>query len=112
MCGRMMVRSKGRMVVVKIADIVWVEAARNRAILHMVDGKAWRLRQSLSTLEQQFRAAKFLRVSRSALVATAHIRELLIAANGARVLAMEGGARLPLRRNGQACIEQLLRGDD
>jgi two-component system, LytTR family, response regulator len=95
---RILIKTGERYVVVRTADIEWIEAASNYVILHTPSGRHI-LRRSLSTLETELDARRFFRTSRSALVNLSAVREIHAAAAGEHVVLLQSGARLPLTRN-------------
>ncbi|HSF26241.1 MAG TPA: LytTR family DNA-binding domain-containing protein [Actinomycetes bacterium] len=58
------------------SDVRWVEAAGDYARLHTADGSSHLVRVPLTTLEERWGAAGFVRIHRSTLVALTHIDEL------------------------------------
>jgi len=96
---RLAFRADGRVVFLRPAEIVWVEAANNYSILHLADATRLMLRETLSTLEQQLGTAGFARVNRSALVCIDQVLELQQANYGDYVVVLRNGTRLPLSRN-------------
>jgi DNA-binding LytR/AlgR family response regulator len=58
------------------SDVRWVEASGDYARLHTRDGHSHLVRMPLTTLEERWGKAGFLRIHRSTLVALAHIDEL------------------------------------
>lgn len=94
---RIPIRNDGRTVFVKVEDIDWVEAAGNYMVLHCGAEKHVH-RETMSTLEQQLPAEKFLRVNRSALVNLERVRELQLVAADEHVLVLKSGAMLEITR--------------
>ncbi|HYP16738.1 MAG TPA: LytTR family DNA-binding domain-containing protein [Opitutus sp.] len=107
---RLAVRSEGRIVLLKVADIVWAEAANNYCILHLNDAKRLMLRETLSALEVRIGATHFARVNRSALVHIEQIRELQPSTYGDYVVVLRNGERLPLSRNLRGRLERFIPG--
>jgi two-component system LytT family response regulator len=103
---RLLVKSGERYVVVRAADIEWVEAASNYVVLHTPQGRHI-LRRSLSALEAELDPKAFFRTSRSALARLSSIREIHSAPAGEHVIVLHGGARLPLTRNLRELQERL-----
>lgn len=94
---RLIVRTGERMIVVATAEIDWIESADNYVVLH-VGRAAHVLRETLAELEQRLPARHFLRLSRSAAVNPARVREILHTDNGGHLLLLADGTRLPVTR--------------
>lgn len=103
---RLLVKSAERYIVVRTADIEWIEAASNYVILHTPAARHI-LRRSLSALESELDAHRFFRISRSALVSLGAIREIHAAAPDEHTVILQSGARLNLTRNLRDLQERL-----
>jgi two-component system LytT family response regulator len=95
---RLTVKADGRLVFLKPSDIVWVEAADNYIILHLIEGRLM-LRETLATLEKRLGPASFARVNRSALVHLDQIKELQPTFHGDFVVVLRNGTTVPLSRS-------------
>jgi two-component system LytT family response regulator len=95
---RLTVKADGRLVFLKSDEIVWVEAADNYAVLHLVTGRLM-LRETMSALEARLGAASFARVNRSAIVHLDQIKELQPGVHGDYTVLLRDGTKLPLSRN-------------
>jgi two-component system, LytTR family, response regulator len=94
---RLMVKSGGRVIFLRAAEIDWIEAADYYACLH-VGGRTHLLRRSMSDLERDMNQQMFCRIHRSAIVNIARVRELLLDANGEYEVVLESGAALRMSR--------------
>ncbi len=94
---RLTVKTDGRVIFLKPDDIVWVEAADNYVVLHLV-GSRLMLRETMSALEARLSTANFARVNRSAIVHLDQVKEMQPTAHGDYVLLLRDGTRLPLSR--------------
>lgn len=104
---RIAVKGSGRVVLVKVNDIDWIEAADNYVNLHT--GKDAHLhRETMTALEQKLPASKFLRISRSAMVNVERIRELQPMFHGDYTVILQNGAKLTLSRGYREALNQLL----
>jgi two-component system LytT family response regulator len=83
--------------VVRAADIEWVEAAANYVVLHTSQGNHV-LRRTLAVIEAELDSRCFFRLSRSALVCLAAIREVQAVSAGEHMVLLQSGARLSLTR--------------
>jgi len=71
---------------------VWIEAADNYIILHLVDGRLM-LRETLAAIEKRLGTTSFARVSRSALVHLDQIKELQPTFHGDFVVVLRNGTK-------------------
>lgn len=81
---------------VERGDISYVEAHGDYARLHTASGEAYLVRIPLSTLEDDWGSAGFLRIHRSLLVALAHVDEVRTEAGRCTVIV--DGSELPVSR--------------
>jgi len=90
---RIAVKSDGRVVFIRVADIDWIEADDDLVRIHT--GKVVHAhRSTLTHLEERLPASKFLRVHRSTLVNVDRIREIQPWFQGDWVLILADGTRL------------------
>lgn len=75
-----------------LSEIVWIEAARDYAMIHTVT-RTHILRATMADLEEQL-PDTILRVHRSAFVALAHVRRWGVPAKGTHVLILSDGAEI------------------
>lgn len=95
---RLPLKTAGGIVVVRPGEIVWVEAADNYVLVHLLS-RTLTVRETLSTLETRLASAHFARVSRSALVHLDQVAELQPTFHGDYIVVLRTGARLPLSRS-------------
>jgi two-component system, LytTR family, response regulator len=88
----------GRVRVVKVADIDWIEAAGNYVKLH-VGPDVHLLRGRITGLEEQLDPARFARIHRSTLVNVDRIRELQPWFHGDYVAVLRDGTQLNVSRS-------------
>ncbi len=94
---RFMVRTNDRVILVRLEEIDWIEAAGNYAILHV--GKTNHiLRGTLSRLEEQLPPDIFFRVSRSAFVHLQRVKELQPLPGGQYVVILHDGQKVTMTR--------------
>ena len=94
---RLVVRSRGQVLFVSVADIDWIEAAGYYACLH-VGSDTHILRRSLSELEQDLGDEKFVRIHRSLVVNLERIRGLELQTGGEYEVVLKSRVRLRLSR--------------
>ena len=70
---RLVVKNRGQVLFVDVADIDWIEAAGYNACLH-VGGAEHLLRRSLSELQVEIKGARFVRIHRSVIVNLNRVR--------------------------------------
>jgi two-component system, LytTR family, response regulator len=94
---RLVVRSRGQVLFLTVADIDWIEAAGYYACVH-VGGETHIIRRALSELEQDLGDERFIRIHRSTIVNLERIRGLELADGGEYEVLLKSEARLPLSR--------------
>jgi len=94
---RIVIKSAGQVLFVKVSDIDWIEAADYYACLH-VGPRTHLLRRTMSELEQEFDPRRFCRIHRSAIVNLDRIRSLKLNEDGDHDVILESGATLRLSR--------------
>jgi two-component system LytT family response regulator len=95
---RLVIRSAGRIVFLRVEEIDWIEAADNYVRVHA--GKESHLiRETLQSLEKRLDSGKFLRIHRSFLVNLDRIRELQPIFHGDYAVKLADGTELTLSRN-------------
>jgi len=95
---RFSVRSGQRTTFVATAEIDWIEADGNYAVLHVGTQNHF-LRETMSTLESELPAKEFLRVSRSAIVHLNRVKEIQTAAGNHHFAVLVDGQRVPVTRS-------------
>ncbi len=103
---RLAVKSEGRIIFLRLADVAWVEAEDNYVKLH-VGSEAHLLRDTLTSLEMRLPAERFARISRSTIVNIEHVKELHPMFHGEYVVVLRNGVRLTLTRNYRDRLQQL-----
>jgi two-component system LytT family response regulator len=104
---RIAVRDRGRIDLVPIRDIDYVDAAGHYICLH-VGRKVHLMRMSLGELEGQLDPARFARVHRSAIVQLDRVEALAQRRNGDLDLTLRGGAALTVSRTYAAALRARL----
>jgi two-component system, LytTR family, response regulator len=104
---RLIVKSSGRVVFLRISEIDWIEAADYYASLHVGD-RTHLLRRSMGVLERELDPNVFCRIHRSTIVNLAQVRELAIDANGEHEVVLEGGTRLRVSRGARDELQSRL----
>lgn len=101
------VRVGGRTVLVRTAEIEWIEAAD--CYVNLRRGKEQFLhREAMQSLEGRLDSRKFVRVHRGAIANIDFIRELRTDAAGATRVVLKDGTALPLSRRRKRDVERVL----
>jgi two-component system, LytTR family, response regulator len=104
---RLVVKGRGQMLFLNVADIDWVEAAGYYACLH-VGGETHVLRRTLAELERDLGDAKFVRIHRSIIVNLDRVRGLELHAGGEYEVVLKSQARLRLSRRFRKALQDRL----
>ena len=105
--SRLPVKSGDKVAFVRAEAIESIESAGNYIVVH-AEGREHVLRETLSELESQLDPARFLRVSRSAIVNLDHVRELQPLFKGDHAVILRSGRSVPMTR-GLREVERALR---
>jgi two-component system LytT family response regulator len=90
---RIALRIDGRVIMIRLADVDWLEAEDDHVRFH-VGATVHTQRDRLSRLEQRLPAWRFLRIHRSTIVNVERIRELQPWFQGTWVVILADGTRL------------------
>ena len=105
---RLMIKASGRVVLLKVGEIDFIEADGNYAKLH-VGRKSHLLREKMHDLEGRLDPAKFVRIHRSVIVNLDRIKELHPHFNGDYIVILEDGRQLRLSRTRRENLEARLK---
>ena len=105
---RLMIKASGRVVLLKVSEIDFIEADGNYAKLH-VGRKAHLLREKMNDLEGRLDPAKFVRIHRSIIVNLDRIKEMHPHFNGDYIVVLQDGQKLRLSRTRRENLEARLR---
>lgn len=104
---RFTVRKRGGSeVLVEMADIDWIEASGNYAILH-VGGETFEIRSSLTKLETELDPKRFVRVHKSHVINIARVAEVTPWVSGDWRIRLQDGAEVNLSRRYRQRFEAL-----
>ena len=104
---RIIVRSGGRILILRTDDVDWLEAASNYVRIH-AGGREYLLRETMTNLESRLDPAQFVRIHRSTIVRLNRIKELEPLFQGDYVLILEDGTRLTSSRGYRDRLQELL----
>lgn len=104
---RLVVRSGGRILILRVSEIDWIEAASNYVRLR-AGGKEYLLRETMTALEAKLDPMEFVRIHRSTIVRVDRIRELEPLFQGDYVVVLEDTTRLTSSRGYRERLQELL----
>jgi two-component system LytT family response regulator len=96
--GRLVIRDRGRMVLLAPEEVDWIGAERDYVRVY-TRGRSHLVRETMAAMEAQLPAAQFARIHRSAIVNLARIRELRPHANREFTVVLRDGTQLRLSRS-------------
>lgn len=94
---RLLVPDGQRIVPIAVADIGWIKAEGDYARIYS-GGRSFLVSRTLKEIEARLDPAQFIRIHRSALVHSAHIREVHVADSGRYRVTLSDGATLLVSR--------------
>ncbi|HTY59241.1 MAG TPA: LytTR family DNA-binding domain-containing protein [Bacteroidota bacterium] len=95
---RLLVKSGGRMIVLKEEEIDWIAAADYCVMIH-ASGAKYVHRESMEALSRRLDPARFARIHRSTIVNLDRVREVRPSMNGDFIVLLHDGTRLRLSRS-------------
>jgi two-component system, LytTR family, response regulator len=107
MADRIPVKTRGRVMIVNVAEIDWVEADGDYVSVH-VGAKSWLLRETIAAAEARLALSGFVRIHRSTLVNIYRVQELLPLSKGEFTVVLVDGSEHKLSRNYRFALERLL----
>ncbi|HEX6314807.1 MAG TPA: LytTR family DNA-binding domain-containing protein, partial [Gemmatimonadaceae bacterium] len=105
---RIGVRTGGKLVLVDVNSIDWVEASGDYARIHS-GSRSWLVTQRMHALERLLRRGEFVRIHRSLIVNLERIHELHRDADGAGTIVLTTGVRLRVARARWEALQKALR---
>jgi len=96
-CERIAVRNGGRVQLLAVDEIDWVEAAGDYVTLH-AGKREHLLRETMGSIERRLDPDRFARIHRSTIVRIDRVAELTATDNGDYVVVLRGGKELKLSR--------------
>jgi two-component system, LytTR family, response regulator len=106
---RLVVRSGGRIVILRMEEIDWIEAASNYVRIR-ASGREYLLRETMTALEAKLDPNQFVRIHRSTMVRIDRIRELEPLFQGDYVVILTDGTRLTSSRGYRDRLQNVLQG--
>ena len=103
---RILVKSGGRMIVLREDEISWIAAADYCVMIHAADAK-YIHRESMEALSRRLDPAKFARIHRSTIVNLDRVREVRPSMNGDFIVVLRDGTKLRLSRSRRHLLRAL-----
>jgi two-component system LytT family response regulator len=95
--SRVVVRTRGRVLLLKIDEVDWIETAANYVELH-AGKQSYLLRETLNSLDEKLDPRRFVRVHRSSIVNLDRIQELQSWSHGDFIILLKDGTKLRMSR--------------
>jgi two-component system LytT family response regulator len=108
---RLIIKSGGRVVFIKTAEIDWVEAAANYVRIHS-GTETYLMRETMNSFEARLDSSKFIRIHRSSIVNIEKIKELQPCNSGEYIVVLRNGKELSLSRSFKDRIQHLVLGSN
>jgi two-component system, LytTR family, response regulator len=105
--GRLVIRTKGRIVFLNLEEIDWVEAAANYVRLN-VGKESYLFRETISRTSERLNPNHFIRIHRSMIVNVRKIKELIPVNSGEYIVVLKSGKELSCSRGYRANIQHLI----
>jgi two-component system LytT family response regulator len=105
--GRIVLRESGRITIIEVAAVDWIEAQDYYACLH-VGQKTHLMRKSLNELEMELDSSAFRRIHRSAIVNISRVTGLRLAQSGEYDVLLANGLELRLSRTYRRRLQDML----
>ena len=105
--SRLVVKSGGKVLLIDVARVDWIEAADNYAVVH-AGPATYTIRETLQKLATDLDPRHFVRVHRSAIVRLDRVEEFQAAFHGDFVIRLRDGTRVAMSRSYRAAVEQVL----
>jgi two-component system LytT family response regulator len=106
---RVVVKKNQRTILIKLADVQWIESAGNYVSLH-VGRDTHEVRETLTSLESRLDPARFVRIHRRMIVAVDAMRELQPWFGGDQVMIMKDSTQLRVSRSYREQVAKRLAG--
>ena len=106
---RVAVKVQGKILFLDPAEIYWIQARDDVVRVHLADS-AYDVRETLSHLESRLPGSTFLRVHRSVIVNTTHVRAAEPFDQGDQMLILRNGKRITSGRSYRKAVQEFLKG--
>ena len=106
---RLVVRSRGQVVLLRVDEIDWIEASHNQVKIH-IGRDIYLLRQTITEVSARLQPEKFLRIHRSLIVSVDRIRRLEACGYGEYLVVLHDGKKLSLSRGYRDRLDRFVDG--
>lgn len=106
--SRLVVKDPGRIRLIDVEEINFIQAAGNYVEIHVFNDKPILHRETLGALEQQLNPNDFTRIHRSSIIRRASVCELRPNEHGDYTVVLKSGEQLTLSRRSKGKLDQLL----
>jgi len=106
---RFLAKVKGRIHLLPVIDIEWIEADNYYARVHLGQ-ESFLLRESLNHLQKRLDPKQFIRIHRSTIINIRYIKELQSWFHGEYLVILKNGMKLNISRNYQKDVLTTLKG--
>jgi two-component system, LytTR family, response regulator len=104
---RLMVKTNGRMILVELDQISWIEAAGNYVRIR-VGSESYMLREGIGRIAQRLDSRHFVRIHRSMIVNVRRIKELQPCNGGEYMVVLKDGKQLSCSRGYRANLQEMI----
>jgi two-component system LytT family response regulator len=105
---RFAAESEGRIVLIKVHDVLWLQSFGNYIRVHSA-GTLHLVRNTMRNVQSLLDPSIFLRIHRNAIVNLDHVLEFFLPATGNMFVRLDNGLSLPLRRSSRALLRKFLK---
>lgn len=102
--ARLVIRTKGRVVFLKMSEIDWIEASANYVRLN-AGKQSYLYRETISRIIERLNPNNFVRIHRSTIVNLQQIKELIPVNSGEYIVVLKTGKELSCSRGYRATLE-------
>jgi two-component system, LytTR family, response regulator len=104
----LLIKSRGRLLFLKMADLKWVEAERDYIRLHL-EGETHFVRDTMNNFQHRLNKDEFIRIHRSTIVNVNKIAEILPLLGGDYTVVLKDKTQLTLSRRYRSGLDDFLR---
>lgn len=105
---RFVAESEGRIVLIKIPDVLWLQSVGNYLRVHTASA-AHMVRNTMRKIHPHLDPSLFVRIHRNAIVNLDHVVEFFLPTTGNMFVKLDNGVSLPLRRSSRASLRKFLK---
>ena len=105
--NRIAVKTGGRVVILDLEEIDWIEAAGNYVRFH-VGTEHYRMRKTLTAIQDLLDPERFLRIHRSIIVNIDRVKQITPWNHGDRAVVLRDGTHLNLSRSYRAHVDRFV----